>query len=293
MMTPFTFAQRYWYLPVPIVNQNNEINRWESVRVSKYRLAVRTSQNPETYDSVTTNALSEFRNVFQPFDNNKKNDATEEIRVFVKNADNSVETMIFKPADSKKLFRLATRAMWGKGTPEEVQITLQLAVRFGLINANQLQDYCDSGKVGLDCNGFVGTYMRDILGKSVEGNSLISSLFQQGRPINSLDEIDEVSIYIFGLVDGSNTVIPQYSGGHMGHVMITNPHGGITGTSQYIGEYKNSKKFYRRLTVIESTGGSGLVESDYLLMKCVNGVFTVFRGCKQSSIPVRISRVWI
>lgn len=293
-MTPYEFAQRYWALNVPIVNQNNEITRWEIVRVSKYRLANKPP-GADKYDEKTITALEEFERAFRPFDNNKKNDDTEEIKVFVRKADNSVETLTFRPtdADKRKLLGLAKRAIWGKGTPEEVQITLQLVVRFGLVAAGGLQDYCNSGKVGLDCNGFVGTYLREVLGKNVEPTTLIDALYQQGRPINSLDEIDDVSIYVLGYVDGQKNVIGRYSGGKMGHVMITNPHGGIIGMSEHIGQHKPTKKFYRRLRVVESTGGNGLVESDYLLMKCEDSVFTVFRGCKQKDMPVRISRVWV
>jgi hypothetical protein len=282
MMTPFEFAQLYWNLPVPIVNENNEILRWEITRVSQYRLARRISQNPETYDGVTVQALSEYGNGVRPFADKD----TKEIKVFVKKADNTIETQTFQAAEKSKLDRIAARAIWGKGSPEEVQITLQLAVRFGMIAAERLREYCDSGKVGLDCNGFVGTYLRDVLGKTVEPNSVITELVNQGRMIKSLDEIDNLSIYVFGFVDGSNQVIPQYSGGLMGHVMITNPLG-----VEMIGV--RNKKVYRSLRVIESTGDKGLVESDYLLLRGKHGVFTVYRGSKQSEMNVRVSRVWI
>jgi hypothetical protein len=249
---------------------------------------------PEKYDSNTTSFLAEFGGKFKPFNNTKKDDATEEIKVFVKKADDTVETQVFKPAQWQKLYWIATQAIWGKGSPEYIQITLQLAVRFGLVTAEGLQAYCDAGKVGLDCNGFVGTYMNAVLGKNnVGANSPIDHIVLQGRPITKPEEIDDVSIYVLGLVDGNDRVIPQFSGGQMGHVMITSPFYGGGMNTQLIGEYTD-KKFYRRLTVIESTGGNGLVESDYLILSHKpNGVFTVFRGVKQQPMRVRISRVWI
>lgn len=294
MMTPYQFAQLYWYLSVPIVNQNNEVIRWEEpIRVSKYRLAERLKQETEAYDEKTTAFLAEFGGKFAPFNNTTKDDATEEIKVYVKKNDGAIETRTYKPAEKWKLYEIATRAIWGKGSPEDVQITLQLAVRFGLITADRIQEYCDSGKVGLDCNGFVGRYMQTVLGKKTSANSLIDHLMLQGRPITKLEEIDDVSIYILGYVDGAGNVIPQYSGGEIGHVMITNPfHSGGMKT-ELIGQHTD-KKFYRRLTVIESTGGKGLVESDYLILDHkTNGVFTVFRGSQQRTMPVRITRVWI
>jgi hypothetical protein len=282
MMTPFDFAQLYWNLPVAIVNEKDELLGWEITRVSQYRLARQTSKTPETYDSDTTGALTEFGNAVRPFDKKE----TKEIKVFIKKADNTVETKTFQSVEKHQLNSIATRAIWGKGSPEDVQITLQLAVRFGLISAKGLRAYCDSGKIGIDCNGFVGTYMRDVLGKSVEPNTVITGLMTQGRAINNLNEIDNLSIYIFGFLDSNNQVIAQYSGGQWGHIMITNPLG-----IEMIGVY--NKKVYRSLRVLESTGGSGLVESDYLLLNGKNGVFKVYRGSKKSEMNVRIRRIWI
>jgi hypothetical protein len=296
MMTPYQFAERYWYLPVPIVSQSNEVVRWEyPIRVNQYRLSERISKakEPEKYDAGTTAFLAEFGGKYTPFNNTPKDDATEEIKVFVKKADETVETRTYKPADKWKLYGIATQAIWGKGSPEDVQITLQLAVRFGLIAADKIQEYCDAGKVGLDCNGFVGRYMETVLGKKTTANSPIDHLLLQGRPITKFEEINDVSIYVLGLVDAANKVIPQYSGGQIGHVMITNPfHFNKELNTEYIDQYSD-KKFYRRLNVVESTGGNGLVSSDYMLLNNEKGVFTVFRGIKQQPMRVRMSRVWI
>lgn len=285
-ITPFNYAQFYWALPVPIVNEKNEVVSWEMVKVGKYRLATRISKEPEKYDATTTESLSEFQNKFKPFTGK----AGEEFKVFVKHYDDTVETLTFNKSQLIKLRRLATRAHWGKDTPEEVQITLQLAVRFGLVTADRLQEYCDSGKVGLDCNGFVGTYMRDVLGLNVNENTMIDYLYKAGRPVKKIEEVNSLNLFVLGLVDRNNQVIPQFSGGSTGHVMITSP----TGFSA-IGQYGGT--FYPAARVVESTGGMGLVESDYLLLsveKAGNvetGVFNVFRGSKQHKMRVRISRL--
>ncbi|HYP49721.1 MAG TPA: hypothetical protein VEQ34_02180, partial [Pyrinomonadaceae bacterium] len=164
---------------------------------------------------------------------------------------------------------------------------------FGLIAADKIQQYCDAGKVGLDCNGFVGRYMQTVLGKKTTANSPIDHLILQGRAITKFEEINDVSIYVLGLVDSKNKVIPQYSEGDIGHVMITNPfHSNAQLQTEYIDQYRDGK-FYRRLNVVESTGGNGLVSSDYMLLGNENGVFTVFRGVKQQRMRVRMSRVWI
>src|SRR5215213_7221212 len=117
-MTPYEYAQLYWYLPVPIVSANNEIIRWEyPIKVNQYRLSERISKKgePEKYDARTTRFLADFGGKYNPFNNNAKDDATEEIKVFVKKADDSVETRTYKPADKWKLFGIATQAIWGKG----------------------------------------------------------------------------------------------------------------------------------------------------------------------------------
>jgi len=81
---------------------------------------------------------------------------------------------------------LAKKAIWGKGTPERCQITLQLALRYGLAaDVQAVRKYCEDGKIGLDCNGFVGAYMRDVLGKNVDHNTPVDSLLTTGRPITA------------------------------------------------------------------------------------------------------------
>src|SRR6185369_11419787 len=104
MMTPYEFAQLYWALPVAIVNEKNELQGWEIARVSQYRLATRISKEPETYDSVTVGALTEFHNAVRPFANKD----TKEIKVFVKKADDTVETRTFLASEKSKLDRIAS-----------------------------------------------------------------------------------------------------------------------------------------------------------------------------------------
>lgn len=49
----------------------------------------------------------------------------------------------------------------GKGTPELIAQALRLAEAFGLVqgNAGAMQSYCDD-YIGLDCNGYVGNYLK-------------------------------------------------------------------------------------------------------------------------------------
>lgn len=298
MMSPFDYAQLYWNLPVPIINEAGEITKWELFRVNKYRLADRLPDEEEAYDADTTAYLNEFERNFNPFPDKDVN----EITLYTKNADGNINTQIYTRAEKKKLLGIAKRAIWGKGTPEQCQITLQLAYRFGIADSvEKLQKYCADGKVGLDCNGFVGTYMRDVLGKNVDHNTPINVLIANGRPVNSFDEMNNQHLYIFGMVSGSGEVIGRVVNGKHGHIMITtfSPFADTVGVIFNGTNHTNPSKTYKRVKVVESTGGAGFVESDYLLIEeekknGVNtGVFKVHRGSKNSFIRVRISRVYI
>src|SRR5262249_53059217 len=57
--------------------------------------------------------------------------------------------------DKQRLYNAYT----GKGSPEDIALTLRLAVRFGLVagDTKSLQDYCDK-YLGLDCSAFVCNY---------------------------------------------------------------------------------------------------------------------------------------
>lgn len=297
MMSPFDYAQIYWNLPVPLINAAGEVTSWELFRINKYRLANRISDDPETYDADTTAALSEYANKVKPFADKE----TKEVKVFTKNDDGSVNEQIFTRVQENKLLGIAKRAIWGKGSPEECQITLQLAYRFGLApTAQELQKYVADGKIGLDCNGFVGNYMQRVLGKKVDSTTRIDDLLQAGRPVKSFDEMTNVNLYVLGMVDDNGNVIGRVVNGKHGHIMITtfSPYTDTVGVVFNGPNHTNPGKVSKSVQVLESTGGRGLVESTYLLLdeekkNGVNtGVFKVYRGSKDVEMPVRITRVY-
>ena len=291
MMTPFQYAQNYWVLPVPLVDDAGELKGWDFAKVSKYRLAnpINAAGEPEKYDAMTTSSLHEFESKINLFAKPKED---EEIIIYTKDLNGNLKTTSFKRGEKNRLLRLSKRAIWGKGTPEECQITLQLLYRFGVAtNIQQLRQYCNDGKIGLDCNGFVGTYMRDCLGKKVDENTTILDLWQNGIPVKSFDEIKNFNVYVLAMVGTNGTVIARIAEGKHGHIMITSPT-----NMDMIGVREG--KVYQRLNVVESTGGKGLIESDYLLLEEEKaggkntGVFKVHRGSKNEIMRVRMSRVY-
>jgi len=126
---------------------------------------------------------------------------------------------------------------FGKGSPEEVQIALQLALRFKLATPERLQAWADAN-IGLDCNGYVGNYIiREILGnpwfihpggnKTPAPSAAISAIFEWaagGNDSNALHEISQIDAnvpHLFARVDASGHVMP--GGSIVGHVGLTEP----------------------------------------------------------------------
>ena len=59
----------------------------------------------------------------------------------------------------------------GKGSPEDCQLVLQLALLTGYKSAGELQGWADDN-LGLDCNGFVGNYLhRHLAGRELAARS--------------------------------------------------------------------------------------------------------------------------
>ncbi len=89
------------------------------------------------------------------------------------------------------------QAFTGKATPEVIADVLRLAVAFGLVagNLGALQSYCDE-YIGLDCNGFVGNYLRQ------EGTTLVgpttpakpNDFLPEARRLTRLDDIRAKSV---------------------------------------------------------------------------------------------------
>ncbi len=160
---PMEYARKYWDVSVPIFNDDNEIVRYENVKFGKYRLYQgwdpKKGGGPppgqaEFNSAVGTYALNLFRQ--------KK-----KLELRVTNIWGSPVLMTFRTWDElRPLLPRATQPFSGKGSPEDVQLTLQLAARCGVVAPGGLQQYCDERvdtnypRLGLDCNGFVGNYLR-------------------------------------------------------------------------------------------------------------------------------------
>lgn len=64
-MTPFNYGQFYWALPVPIVNEKNEVDRWEMVRVNARVVEADAGKGLVESDYLLLSVESDVFNVFR------------------------------------------------------------------------------------------------------------------------------------------------------------------------------------------------------------------------------------
>jgi hypothetical protein len=253
-MTPLEYKARYMNLMVPVPSGRSQ------VRVNQYLLVSGGYPNTEAYKKFEGRV----------YDLKKKN---ESIDVDPGTGSESI--------DGALLWNLHRLPFTGKGAPEHCQIVLQLAYQWGL--TTNLQQYADSN-LGLDCNGFVGNYLwhgkdgkhwKDLglkkgeLGPSVTIDGYFPNNPNDSRYVKDWNAIGSSKLYVMGRVDANGNIIPQVSGGVIGHIVITQPD-----------PTRNSGHDHDVLAV-ESTGSrdpKGLSENWYSLIEAKNGVFEIDRG---------------
>ena len=288
-MTAHEYKELYRNMLVPIVNEKDERTGWQKVDINKYLLTMQDNKEgkPEHYNIQNSkNGLGAlYGKLHEHF---AKPGAS--IKVFIASAE--VDERVFKSFN--EIWYYAGKAFWGKGSPEEIQITLQLVLRFNLATPQTLQVYCDEkidglaqGRIGLDCNGFVGNYLEHgsrgmawdghkVGFQAYEANTDIQSIMSKlGPEVKSINDINLHDTYVMGLVDAiSKRVIARFSGGHTGHIVITTPFTFIA---------TDGIKRSIKMKVVESTLDAGLTESDYMLLSGKDYVFTVSRGSKKGT----------
>ncbi len=294
-MTPREFASKYWELDLYTVAKESPLDavpaagaenlpppgQWQKMRVASYRLG-----------EASGGYRSAFWSEIKTFVDKKGKEA---ITVVVKTIWGKQETKTFLTPN--ELAYTAVAPFYGKGSPEEVQIMLQLRNRFQKVKLS-LADFTKAAFIGLDCNGFVGNYIQ----RAVKGShwhrrsatdpgpsTYIASLMKLGTRIKSMDQLNSTTdIFLLAMTDGAGNIIDQIKsttaeGGvsvEHGHIMITEP-----ATIQKVGEEIHVK-------VLESAGGVGLVESIYRIQSVTpKGVFRVFRGSKSSHMNVAITKL--
>ena len=293
-MTPFEYLQRYWNLEVPIENERGT-TEWVTVKVAHYRLNEHVEKPREKF-------LDKFRSYLK--------EKGEKVTVKVMSAFGEEEKTFHSRAE---IAPFVAAPFYGKGSPEDVQIVLQLAVRCGLIGKTQqeVQTYCDEtdnqgmGQIGLDCNGFVGNFLWHTVGgrmwvekppaKSNDSwaSSGIRSLLQKvGKRIKTIEDLVSNGVYVLGRVNRLGNIIDRKEGKEIGHVMISQS---LTLKAKPIYMPMRGYKLGEvpSLQVIEATSKKGLLASTYDILEIdKNGIFRVWRGSKQEDMRVQIYRVF-
>jgi len=215
-----------------------------------------------------------------------------------------------EPAEFSNAEELRYRVVspfYGKGSPEDCQIVLQLAVLLRPnVGKSTLQAYCNS-HLGLDCNGFVGNYIFRVLrgngwrsnvsDSAIGPSSTITQIMNGpgGVVVHDVDEMVPNRLYVLAEVDSSNRIIPGGPSSTPGHIVITEP-------GRYINSFMSMNLDPAVSGAVgnpafwgaESTGGIGLVQSWYVIRQLTNGgrpvdgVFRVLRGSKNQLLNFRI-----
>jgi len=133
MISPLYYARRYWNLQVPL-----DAGGFASVRIGSYLSGQPTPGKDPLWMKVK-----------QAFSGGKTVKAT---------AHNGFVLQELNCTTPDDILLHIVRPFYGKGSPEDCQIVLQMALRFGLTSQGQLQSYADN-YIGLDCNGFVGNWL--------------------------------------------------------------------------------------------------------------------------------------
>jgi hypothetical protein len=301
MVTPVEYAERYRNVSVQAGGQTR------NVRVEIYRIG-----KPDAEQGSLWSKLKDH------FAVNKKKDPNFRLRLNV----NGVEQEF---ASADPLLRRVVNPFWGKGSPEDCQIALEVAVLTGRTGIDRVQDYANK-HIGLDCNGFVGNYIwhvhqghawdtwpaKDDEDKEPYPSANIASIMnwtkKAGREITAISDMHAGKMYVMALVGDDHKVVPGGPSGPSGHIVITEPgkfmeRSFVHDTMGFYDLRMAKKDAYGHpaFYVVESTGPEmqvGLRDSWYAMrpLKKANGdevpaVFSVFRGVKGKAMKVRIAEL--
>jgi hypothetical protein len=289
------YASRYLSLPVPVV-ADEKVTGWDLVRLDRYVLVTGLDKDggmvwdkfhPDNKTALNA-MLSQLRAHFA------KTGATLTVHVTERDGTRAhTEFDAWFP-----LWYYARKAFYGKCSPEEAAITLQLAARFNLLKGLGLQGYCDK-YLGLDCNGFVGNYLvhgrKGLDWELAEppnakddylANRTIDAIIKQtATAVTKIEDLKPTGSYLLGLVGPSGRVIPQTEGDMFGHIVVTQPGLG------WKADYPDDKKVGKAWTLygVESTGGGvGLISAKCQFVNVTpDGIFSVKRHSHPHAPPSR------
>ena len=300
-MGPGEYARKYWDTQVPIINDNNEIVRYEKVEFNKYRLFSGATAKPP----VPPPGKEEFSQAAKKYAY-RLIDMEKPVKLVVRNVWGGKHELIVSTKETfNKVVVRAVQAFSGKGSPEDVQLTLQLAARCGVATKG-LQQYCDErvddyARLGLDCNGFVGNYLMyksDNVKWTLEGPgkswndtgiATIVGTCTSKRAITDVDDMFNARVFIIARIDSKGNVINQFSGGQVAHIVITEAQcwGKREVWPPVPKEYLKGR--YMWYSTVESTPGVGLSLGMYAILKMDNnGAALLYRDNVKTFMNAKI-----
>jgi hypothetical protein len=277
-MTPLQYAKKFFELDVFFYDQELSPGPepayvppygWQNVSANNYRLG-----------------SSSWREIFWTQD--IKKNFTKPVTVKVANMWGHDEELTLNAEQARFHYSFP---FVGKGSPEQVQIAMQLVYRFRRV-ATTIEQFADRDFVGLDCNGFVGGYFQKVVqgqdwktanpNKDPGPTSYMSQLHTLGTEVADFKDLDPAGTYIFTWCRGDGTIIDPVGGGY-GHVMITEPNTlkGAPGT--------------QTIKVVEATPPK-LREIDYTIrsskaLSKKSAMFLVERGKPTDQMWVRVCKM--
>ncbi len=286
-MTPLEFANKYYDLMVyfypPEVGGNGKAgyvrpDDWQSLRADNYRLGFSSWQNTFWSHDIQSHFKRPVEVTVMPLSGMPE----------------------FLELNMEQALCHYNPPFSGKGTPEQVQIAIQLVYRFRKVTMPP-DHFVSLDFVGLDCNGFVGNYYRRVVmgqdwkdldvNKDPGPTTLMDDLLALGKEVLDPKDLRDDGTYILVWCNEQGAIYNPIKGvpNSYGHVMITEP-------DTLYGPPGN-----QTIHVVEATaaGSRKLRDIDYIIKSAksvtVKGepatVFTVERGTPSDVMPVRISRL--
>ncbi len=286
-MTPVEYAGLYWQVPVAVPNDS------VTVRVDRYHLGAPTHAKDQLWSALRDHFSTQQRR-------------TPGFRMQV-----TVDGQPVEFATIQEMLFHVLRPFFGKGSPQQCQLVLHLAVLLGLKQPFELQAYADAN-LGIDCNGFVGNYLLhgrdgqpwtvlDGAGSAVGPNSLITQIFGKFHPVSNGADMFPGRSYILAEVDDHGHVMPGGPGNPPGHIVITEPgryqpHAFVTDSFGGLDPRLGQQGVYqgRGFWAVEATGNHvGLTQSWYSIPEKPDhhGAFRVFRGSQGRWLRFKIAEL--
>jgi hypothetical protein len=179
-LSPVEFIQRYFHLPVTtdlLDNGNFDYAVWNFyTKIWHYQI------------NGSSRAAVALHDAEAPLVAHMRKEAK---------ANKGVVTVDRQPYLANALNMLIWGCFVGKGSPEEIALTLRLAIRYGITSVGGARDFSDR-YLGMDCSGFVSNYANSEMGMKFDRvNTPASSFAPAAKRRASLDDVRSLDVLVW------------------------------------------------------------------------------------------------